>query len=66
MTWVRGVWQSLQAASRGVYSNFLGDEGEDRIREAYSGATFTRLTTLKAKYDPTNFFRLNQNITPAR
>jgi hypothetical protein len=46
---------------RGVYVNSLGEEGEDRVRAAY-GQNYDRLVELKRKYDPTNFFRLNQNI----
>ncbi len=49
--------------SRGVYVNDLGDEGSERVRDAY-GANYERLVALKTKYDPTNFFRLNQNIAP--
>jgi FAD/FMN-containing dehydrogenase len=52
-------------AARGVYVNDLGDEGEDRIREAF-GTNYDRLTALKARYDPTNLFRPNQNIKPGR
>jgi FAD/FMN-containing dehydrogenase len=48
-----------------VYANFLGSEGEARIREAYPGETWDRLRRIKARYDPTNLFRLNQNIPPA-
>jgi FAD/FMN-containing dehydrogenase len=59
------IWQALQPYAAGVYANFLGDEGEMRIREAYPWATYARLAALKARYDPTNLFRLNQNITPA-
>jgi FAD/FMN-containing dehydrogenase len=44
--------------------NFLGDEGEARIREAYPGPTWDRLARIKARYDPTNLFRLNQNVPP--
>jgi FAD/FMN-containing dehydrogenase len=44
---------------------FLGEEGDDRVRAAYPPATWERLTQIKAKYDPDNVFRLNQNITPA-
>ena len=44
--------------------NFLGDEGEARVRAAYPGATWDRLAAVKARYDPTNLFRLNQNIPP--
>ena len=47
----------------GVYVNNLGEEGEDRVRAAY-GPNYERLVALKNKYDPTNFFRLNQNIKP--
>jgi hypothetical protein len=46
-----------------VYVNDLGDEGEDRVRSAYGG-NYSRLVALKEEYDPTNFFRLNQNIRP--
>jgi FAD/FMN-containing dehydrogenase len=45
--------------------NFLADEGEAGVESAYVGETMTRLQGLKAKYDPTNFFHLNQNIKPA-
>jgi len=49
----------------GVYVNFLGEEGEARVREAYPGPTWQRLRQVKRRYDPTNLFRLNQNIPPA-
>jgi NagD protein len=45
--------------------NFLGDEGEARVRDAYPGPTWDRLVEIKRRYDPTNLFRLNQNIPPA-
>jgi FAD/FMN-containing dehydrogenase len=48
----------------GVYVNFLGNEGEDRVRAAYGGEKYERLVALKNKYDPTNLFRVNQNIKP--
>jgi hypothetical protein len=50
-----------------VYVNYLGqtaDEGAERIKEAYGITKYERLLTLKKKYDPTNLFRLNQNINP--
>ena len=52
-------------ATPGAYVNFVGDEGEARVRAAYPGATWDRLAAIKAPYDPTNLFRLNQNIPPA-
>ena len=63
--WVGGFWQAAKPhLTGGVYVNYLGQEGADRVREAY-GPNFDRLAALKKKYDPTNFFRLNQNIPPA-
>jgi FAD/FMN-containing dehydrogenase len=49
----------------GVYVNFLGLEGEGRVREAYPGPTWDRLQAIKTRYDPTNQFHFNQNIPPA-
>jgi hypothetical protein len=48
---------------RAVYVNNLSAEGEDRVREAY-GANYTRLAAIKARHDPTNLFRTNQNVRP--
>jgi hypothetical protein len=63
--WVRDFFASLQPFSTGgVYVNFLGNEGKDRVKASYSAAKYDRLVALKNKYDPTNFFRLNQNIEP--
>lgn len=62
--WVTDFAASLQQGDRGAYVNFLGDEGEARIRAAYPGRTWERLTAIKARYDPDNLFRLNQNIPP--
>ena len=62
--WARSYWSALSPYHTSVYVNFLMDEGEERIRQAY-GAKFDRLRKLKRKYDPDNFFRLNQNIPPA-
>ena len=62
--WVEGLAGALRQDDHGAYVNFLGDEGTERIRDAYPGATWDRLTEIKARYDPTNLFRLNQNIPP--
>ena len=63
-SWVTGLSGALHRGD-GAYVGFLGDEGEGRVREAYPGATWDRLTAIKGRYDPTNLFRLNQNIPPA-
>jgi FAD/FMN-containing dehydrogenase len=63
--WVTEFAGALQQSDQGAYVNFLGEDGEERIRAAYPGRTFDRLAAIKAKYDPTNLFHLNQNILPA-
>jgi len=64
--WDRETAESFaRFSSGGVYVNFLGLEGEDRVRAAYGDATYERLARLKARFDPANLFRLNQNIRPA-
>jgi FAD/FMN-containing dehydrogenase len=66
--WVTGFAAALRRdapGAPGAYVNFLADEGAARVREAYPGPTWDRLTEIKARYDPTNLFRLNQNIPPA-
>jgi FAD/FMN-containing dehydrogenase len=63
--WVEAFAAALHQGDDGAYVNFLGDEGEARIRAAYPGSTWDRLRQIKARYDPTNLFRLNQNIPPA-
>lgn len=63
--WARDLWDALQPFSYGgTYVNFLGEEGQDRVRAAYGEQKYERLVQLKRKYDPSNAFRLNQNITP--
>jgi FAD/FMN-containing dehydrogenase len=63
--WARGCWDALAGHRAGVYVNWLMDEGERRVREAYGEERFRRLQALKRRYDPDNVFRLNQNIPPA-
>ena len=63
--WVRGFWSELEPHNVGAYVNFLMDEGEDRVRRSYGPEKFLRLQQLKQRWDPENFFRLNQNIAPA-
>jgi FAD/FMN-containing dehydrogenase len=62
--WVRDFAVALHGGDLEAYVNFVGDEGEERVRAAYPGATWDRLAEIKARYDPTNLFRLNQNIPP--
>jgi hypothetical protein len=60
--WARGLFTALEPHSRGVYVNFTSDDVARRGRQAYAEGQWVRLAALKAKYDPTNFFRMNANI----
>jgi FAD/FMN-containing dehydrogenase len=62
--WVRAFWSALAPHHTGVYVNFLMEEGEERVRQAYGAEKYDRLKALKQRWDPDNFFRLNQNIPP--
>lgn len=64
--WAKDYWAALHPyTSGGAYVNFMMDgEGDDRIRATY-GANYDRLAAVKARYDPSNFFHVNQNIRPA-
>ena len=63
-SWARACFDALTPhATGGVYVNFLGNEGDERVRAAY-GHAYQRLEALKAHYDPQNVFRINQNIRP--
>jgi FAD/FMN-containing dehydrogenase len=64
--WVTDFAAGLSQEGEGAaYVGFLGEEGEERVREAYPESTWDRLALIKGRYDPTNLFRLNQNIPPA-
>jgi FAD/FMN-containing dehydrogenase len=63
--WAQSVWKAAKPHLSGrAYVNYLGQEGVDRVREAY-GPNYERLAALKKKYDPTNLFKYNQNVQPA-
>jgi FAD/FMN-containing dehydrogenase len=64
-TWVEGLAADLVQGDTGAYVNFVGEEGPERVRDAYPGATWDRLVAIKDRYDPTNVFRRNQNIVPS-
>ena len=63
--WSDELTAELQKGGPGVYVNFLADDSEARIREAYPDHTWERLRTIKRRYDPTNLFRINSNVPPA-
>jgi FAD/FMN-containing dehydrogenase len=63
--WARALWEATRPFSNGVYMNFLGNEGAERVRAAYGTAKYQRLVALKRAWDPDNLFRRNQNIPPA-
>ena len=65
LAWARDFHRATESFSQGVYVNFLSDEGEDRVRAAYTPEVWDRLAELKKKYDPENRFRMNQNIKSA-
>ena len=64
-SWCKDYWESLHHySSGGAYSNFMMDEGQERVKASYKH-NYDRLTKIKAKYDPNNLFRVNQNIKPS-
>ncbi|MGE0599585.1 MAG: FAD-binding oxidoreductase [Dehalococcoidia bacterium] len=65
-SWVDAAWDSIKETRTGVYSNFLQDDTEERLGEAYPVQTMKRLAEIKRRYDPTNFFASNVNIAPAK
>ena len=64
--WTSALWEELRPSAAGVYVNFVQDEGEGRVRDAYPAGIYDRLANVKGMYDPENVFHFNQNIRPAR
>jgi len=65
VAWARAFAAAMRPFAIGAYVNEMVDEGEERVHAAYPPQTYRRLAALKTRYDPTNLFRLNQNIKPA-
>jgi FAD/FMN-containing dehydrogenase len=65
LAWANDFAAAIRQEDEGAYVGFVGDEGEARVHAAYPGATYQHLAEVKRRYDPTNLFRLNQNIPPA-
>jgi len=64
--WTRQFFEAMGPfAANASYVNYIGDEGVDGVRAAYGEQKFARLAALKTKFDATNLFRMNQNVTPA-
>ena len=64
--WCKSYWEALHPYSMGgAYSNFMMDEGQERVQASYRD-NYKRLSQIKSKYDPTNFFQVNQNIKPSK
>jgi FAD/FMN-containing dehydrogenase len=64
-SWITDFATALRPDSGGAYVGFLGDDGRARIHEAYPRETWARLVAVKKRFDPTNVFHLNHNITPS-
>ena len=65
LTWAKAFHNETQDFAKGVYVNFLSQEGEDRIKEAYTPDVWERLVVVKNTWDPENRFHVNQNIKPS-
>ena len=65
LQWATALAGELQTPDGAAYVGFMADEGEERVRAAYPGSTWDRLAEIKARYDPDNIFKLNQNVPPA-
>jgi FAD/FMN-containing dehydrogenase len=62
--WLDRFFEAMHQGDEGAYVNFVNDEGPERVRAAYPGATWDRLAEIKGRYDPTNLFHVNHNIPP--
>ena len=63
-SWTKDYWSAVHPFSAGgAYVNFMMEEGHDRVRDSYRD-NYDRLVEIKTKYDPANFFRVNQNVRP--
>ncbi len=65
LAWAKEFHDSTQPFANGVYVNFLSEEGEGRVKDAYTEEAWNRLVQIKNKYDPKNLYRMNQNIKPS-
>jgi hypothetical protein len=65
LTWSKAFHNETQDFAKGVYANFLSQEGEDRIKEAYTSDVWERLVVVKSTWGPENRFHVNQNIKPS-
>ena len=66
IAWAKDALATMRDhATGGIYLNFIGDEGQDRVRAAYGEKNYARLAQIKRRYDPDNIFHRNQNIKPA-
>ncbi|HYP60800.1 MAG TPA: FAD-binding oxidoreductase [Thermomicrobiales bacterium] len=65
VAWTEALWAQIRGEGSGAYVNFLEEEGEGRIRDAYPQVTYDKLAKIKAYYDPDNVFHFNQNIKPS-
>ena len=64
--WVRGIWGALEPFAHGAYVNLSDEQDESALKTTYGAEKYARLQRIKAKYDPSNVFNLNQNIKPAK
>jgi hypothetical protein len=64
INWTRNFWKEIEPFSKGVYVNHLDSDDNERVKNAY-GVNYEKSRQIKRKYDPNNFFRLNNNILPS-